>query len=244
MDSNILEELGLSNAEAKVYLALLKMGQSKSGDIITSTDLQSSTVYHTLSALMSKGLANYILKGKIKYFQAESPETFLVFLEEKKKRFNAILPTLKKSESFAKQKQAAKVYEGINGLKIAYNDILSSLSAGEEYYFFQITKNELIKDEMFKFFRIFQMKRAEAGIKVKALALKSTEEVTKQVFQNLKHTKLKFVNEFLPGGIIIYRNKVIILDWIETPTAIVISSNAIAGSYKKFFDEKWKQTKP
>ena len=84
MNTSILEELGLSTAEAKIYLALLELGQSKTGKIIDITHLQSSTVYHVMGSLIEKGLVSFIIKGKVKYYQAEPPESFLLFLEEKK----------------------------------------------------------------------------------------------------------------------------------------------------------------
>ena len=117
MNTSVLEELGLSNAEAKIYLALLGLGSSKTGDIIDRTKLQSSTVYHVLGSLVEKGLVSYVLKGKIKFYQAEDPNSFLLFLEEKKRKLNEILPELRRKERLSKQKQTAKVYEGLKGVK-------------------------------------------------------------------------------------------------------------------------------
>ena len=62
MNIPILEELGLSNAEAKIYLTLLELGPSKTGKIIDKTKLQSSTIYHLLGTLIEKGLISYIRK--------------------------------------------------------------------------------------------------------------------------------------------------------------------------------------
>ena len=40
MDTTILEDLGLKNAEIKVYLALLDLGVAKAGEIIKKSGLQ------------------------------------------------------------------------------------------------------------------------------------------------------------------------------------------------------------
>ena len=50
----ILEENGFSKAEAKVYLTLLKLGETKSGQIIKQTSLQSSVVHNALNTLADK----------------------------------------------------------------------------------------------------------------------------------------------------------------------------------------------
>jgi HTH-type transcriptional regulator, sugar sensing transcriptional regulator len=239
MDTSILEELGLSNAESRIYVALLELGSSTSGKIIDRTKLQSSTVYHLLGSLTGKGLVSFVLRGKIKYFQATPPENFLNFLDEKKRKFNDILPQLKELEKGSKQKQTARVYEGLNGLKVAFNDILLSLNKGDEYYFFQVPKKKLFDKKITLFFRNYHLKRAEKGIIAKGLAIKKSEKIVNNIFMDIKHTEIRFLEEFTPSGIIIYQDKVITLDWDDVPTAIVMNSKAIADSYKKFFMEKW-----
>ncbi len=241
MDTSTLEELGLSNAEAKIYLALLELGPSKTGKIIDRTKLQSSTVYHILGSLLEKGLVSYILKGKVKYFQSSAPDSLMHFLKDKERKLNEILPELKEKETLSKQKQNARVYEGINGLKAAFSDILTSLKSGEEYYFFQVPKENLYDDNVILFLRNYHLKRSEKGIKVKGLALKGTKSLINRIFKGIKHTQIHYVKEFIPTGLIIYKNKVITLDWDNIPTAFVIESHAVSNSYKHFFEEKWKQ---
>lgn len=56
MEETILENIGFSKSEAVVYLALLKVGQTKSGKIIKITGLQSSVVHNALNTLEEKDL--------------------------------------------------------------------------------------------------------------------------------------------------------------------------------------------
>ena len=243
MHTQILEELGLSNAESKIYLALLKIGSTKSGKIIDATKLQSSTVYHVLGSLVEKGLVSFVLKGKVKFFQAAPPETFLNFLEEKRLKFMDILSELKETEGLSKQKQAARVYEGLNGLKVAFNDVLATMKKGEEYFFFQVPTKKLSDEAVIRFLRNYHLKREAKGIKVKGLALKESKKPINNIFKGIKNTQLRFLDEFTPSGILIYQNKVMTVDWQNIPTAIVIESTAIANSYKKFFKQKWQTAK-
>ena len=64
MDEKILENIGLSKAEIKVYLALLELGPSTSGPIIQKSELQSSVVHRVLKTLLDKGIITYIKIGK------------------------------------------------------------------------------------------------------------------------------------------------------------------------------------
>ena len=243
MDTAVLEELGLSHAESQVYLSLLELGPSKTGVVIGDTGLQSSTVYHVLGSLVEKGLVSYIFKGKIKYFQAESPESFLLFLKEKKRKVEEILPLLKQREAKSKEKLTAKVYEGLQGMKTAMNDVLITMKPGEEYYFFQVPTEEFRKEHVLRFFRNFHLRRDAQGIIVKGLTLKENKNHMKRVHEGLKHSHIRYLKEFNPTGLVIYKNKLMTFDW-KRPAIFLIQSESIARSYKKFFQEKWKKAKP
>jgi HTH-type transcriptional regulator, sugar sensing transcriptional regulator len=238
-----IEDLGLSNAETKVYISLLKQGETKTGILIDKTNLQSSTVYHVLGSLLEKGLVSFILKGKIKYYKAEDPKILLELLDQKKRNIEKILPKLNEIKNINKEHQSAKVYKGIKGLTTAMNDILNTMKKNEEYYFFQAPKQNIFNPRVALFFRNYHLKRSNKGIRVKGLALNTSKQKVLEIFKGIKNSKLRFIDEFLPTGLIIYKNKIITLDFEETPTAFVIQSDTVANSYKQFFEERWKIAK-
>ena len=77
MEEEILQSLGFTYAEAKVYLLLLELGSVKVGRIIEKSGLQSSTIHNTLNSLTDKGYITHVLKGKIKIYQAVDPKNVL-----------------------------------------------------------------------------------------------------------------------------------------------------------------------
>src|SRR3989338_372115 len=125
MDTSIFEELGLTNAEIKVYIQLLKLGSSHAGLIIEKTGLQTSVVHRALNSLIERGLINYILEGKIKTYQATEPEVFLDFIDDKKTKFKEILPELKKERDLARKEEIATVYKGKRGLQEVYYKLIN-----------------------------------------------------------------------------------------------------------------------
>ena len=92
MDTSILEDIGLSAAEIKVYLTLLELGPSTSGPIIDKSKLQSSVVHRVIKTLIEKGLVTFVKIGKDKQYQATSPENILNYVDLKRKRLAEILP--------------------------------------------------------------------------------------------------------------------------------------------------------
>jgi len=63
MDLDILEDLGLTSTEIKVYLTLLEMGSSNAGIILQKSKLPNSTIHRDLNSLIEKGLVNFIFEG-------------------------------------------------------------------------------------------------------------------------------------------------------------------------------------
>ena len=98
MDIEILEDLGLTQSEIKTYLTLLELGSSTAGPILEKSNLQNSVVHRALNSLIEKSLITYVLEGNRKIYQATDPENFNLFIDEKKRKFQEILPELKEKQ--------------------------------------------------------------------------------------------------------------------------------------------------
>src|SRR3989344_661405 len=88
MDTQILEDIGLTNAEIKVYLALLELGSSSAGPVIEKSGLQNSVVHMTLNRLLDKGFVSYYMEGKRTHYQAANPKHLVDYINEKKELFS------------------------------------------------------------------------------------------------------------------------------------------------------------
>ena len=80
MDVSALEGIGLTNAEIKVYLALLELGATKTGLLIEKSGLKSSVVYSALARLMEKGLVSSIKEGKMSTYKASDPKNIIEYI--------------------------------------------------------------------------------------------------------------------------------------------------------------------
>jgi len=84
MDTSILEDVGLTGAEIKVFITLLEVGSSTAGRIVEKSGLQNAVVHRAFHSLANKGLITYVMEGRIKQYQAIEPKLLLNFLDEKK----------------------------------------------------------------------------------------------------------------------------------------------------------------
>src|SRR4051812_34988946 len=87
-----LNNLGLSDHEARVYFASLFLGASTVQKIANAAEIKRTTVYSVVQSLQSKGLMMIEIKGLKKMYTAENPEKLETLLEHRREQFKNLLP--------------------------------------------------------------------------------------------------------------------------------------------------------
>jgi len=242
-----LKKIGLTNGEIKVYLTLLETGSATTWTITKKSKISGSKVYEVLERLIEKGLASSITKNNVKYFEAANPNRIIDYLNEKQEQIEKeksnvayILPQLLMKAQSA-PKSDVKVFVGFEGLKTANEDIIQTLSKGEEWLSMGLTEQPKSWEI---YFTKRQKARADKGIILKHLI----NEKYKSLYESrkkLKHTQFRFLpkNFEMPTSTEIYSNKVIIMILSqEQPTAILIENKDVADSFKKYFYALWNKS--
>ncbi len=114
-----LKNLGLSEKEALVYIALLRIGKGSAYEVAESSGLKRPTVYIVLDELIKKGLVNRIPRIKKQLFTAKSPDEYFALAEERLNVAKQVLPELMAITEGKKAKARSFYYEGINGAREA-----------------------------------------------------------------------------------------------------------------------------
>ena len=240
MEKEKLISLGLTDGEAKVYLALIKLGSSTVGPIVKESKVAYSNIYEILNRLIEKGLTSFIIKEKTKHFQAASPKKLYEYLENKEKKLakekeslNKLIPELENLQS-RKEKQEAEIFLGLKGMKTAYERLFENSKEREEYFFFYISQEKY--DEMADAFytRIYQKFK-----KLNTKGIAATQYKNSKFIKKTK-IKMKFVNFPVPGNIDIFQDKLLLTSWQEAPLAILITSKDISNKFKEYFNSVWK----
>jgi len=129
MEYESLMNLGLSKNEAKIYLALVKLGSSSVSQIAQTVDVHRVNIYDALKNLQEKGLVGTVVKVNKKYFEAASPNTLREIIKDKQDKIEEVknqLPLILKSFEHSKNKQDVHIFKGITGIKTVFKDILDS----------------------------------------------------------------------------------------------------------------------
>lgn len=231
----VLKDIGLSEGEIKVYLALLKLGSVPASKIKEETKLHRTTIYDFVEKLLNKGLINYVVKNNIKYYKATHPNKLLEFIKEKEENVKGILPALTKLAEFKKEEIKVEVYKGVEGFKTVLNDLLR---IGEDMVAFGVDEVKF-KERFPLLMKQYFKKEEDRGINERLLTSEDTEFIFKKKTTNYRFVPKEFFN---PTPTIVYGNKIAIIIW-EPLTIILIENPELADSYKKYFEMLWKIAK-
>lgn len=242
MDISILEDLGLTPSEIKTYTALLQLGSTTAGSVIEKSGLQNSVIHLALNSLIEKGLINYILDGKIKVYQATNPENFINYIDDKKKRFEQLLPELKRLQTQQKEKSNASIYKGVRGIKEAYEIMINS--EGKEYLTFG-GGPPTEKLMGLTFWLNLHEKRVANKLSSRQVFDESVRNIGGTEIQKKKLTNIRYLSkEFAQfQETIIVGNKIAICVFAENPYAFLVDDKSVAEGYKKYFELLWKIAK-
>ncbi|HLD78115.1 MAG TPA: helix-turn-helix domain-containing protein, partial [archaeon] len=240
MDITILEEAGLTEKEAKLYLALLESGPTTTGPLIKRLGLHKATVYALLERLKERGLVSSVIRGRTQQFQATEPQLLLDQQQEREERLKELLPELQKLRSRGRERQSVTVYEGKRATRAALTDFFSKVTSADIHRAFIIPKQDKETNE---FFERLNAARSRSGARAQYLF---SEEERAEALRRAKspHTEVKLLPSWLasPAVVNIFKDTTLInLLAAKDPLAIVIESAETADAFKKYFEALWDQ---
>jgi sugar-specific transcriptional regulator TrmB len=247
MNPQILQSIGLTKNESVVYLSLLELGTSKSGDILHKSGLNSGKIYEILDSLKKKGLASESIISNIRHFTASPPKQLLYYLQQKKNEIknkesiikNSI-PQLEKLRETTIKEPIAVTYLGMKGLKTAADEALDSLKIDDEILAMGVSslKNKKINE----FWKAWSQKRIKKKIIAKHIFSEKSEYYNN--FKKMNHTKAKILGGITPVTVDIFgEDIVLILSYKEPISCTLIKDKNTATSFKQFFNQLWKLSK-
>ena len=100
----VIEKLGYSPREAKVYLASLRLGEAHISDIAEKAGMPRTSVQAIMDRLHADGLVNFYVMRRYKYWVAENPEHILFNLQKKEEILLEAIPALTEMRKMARRK--------------------------------------------------------------------------------------------------------------------------------------------
>lgn len=131
----LLQENGFAAKEAKVYMAALELGTAPASSIARHCDENRVTTYTILKDLCTRGIASEMMKNNVKYYTVVDPKDLI---EERRRKMIKLQDALPEFLALVHKGAKPKVsfYDGLDGLKVAFEDFLKTTNENEEVFVF------------------------------------------------------------------------------------------------------------
>lgn len=239
-----LEQIGFSAKEAKIYVALLELGEATALQLATKTELNRATTYVILENLLNQGLVNNLIKKKKTCFIIESPRQILDLLNKEKtiidNKFVTAEKIMSEMELLGKLTQArtkVKFYEGKAGIQLIQKDILKSKAKSFDNIFHinEALKHFPVKPDDHR------QSIVRKNIKGRTIVIyDSKKTIPKYPTHSLEERK------YLPGDkfsfladFTFYKNKAAMISYKDNLMGVIIENKALVDGLKVLFELAW-----
>ena len=239
MIENELKKIGFTDNLSTVYLALLKLGKAKAGDIIKQTSLHRSVVYSALDELGHRDLISVIEVHGVAVYSANDPDSLVREAEEKKKITENI--ALKIKEEHGATPREVSVTEGWDAVKWVTDRSLLA-PQGETMYVLGAGQENIqpLLDEHWR--KYYHKQRVKKGIKFKGLYDHTVPASAIEYRNSMADSEARYLPHGLdmPVWFNICTNVVsIVVPGEDPPLVFTIKSKATADALKKYFEFLW-----
>lgn len=237
-----LNNFGVTDREVKIYLAALELGESLPKQLAAKAQVKRTTLYEMLPRLFSKGLLNPTIKGKRRYLAPQDPQQFIErkradfgFLEVSKPELMAL---------FNKEKIKPKVFffEGIEGIKKIYEDMIISKRNIRAFAGVADVNAELLEWLQ----KEYEPKRIKNQIFVRNITndkISDIDKIMPQGEERLRENRFISAKQYpISLEILIYGDKVgyTTVKKESQPIALLVENKEIADSMKSIFELCWR----
>ncbi|PIP87390.1 hypothetical protein COW81_00380 [Candidatus Campbellbacteria bacterium CG22_combo_CG10-13_8_21_14_all_36_13] len=237
-----IESIGLSEKEARVYLALLEIGTGSAYGIAVKSGLKRPTAYVILEELAKKGVVSLIPRSSKKLYRAKNPEYLFEEMEERFIEAKNKLPEIKaktREESFKPQ---VLFFEGVGGVKESLKYGLKDVHGKTIKGFYAKTTPEIMKN--FDGFKDYNNYLKENDISMEGVApedesLVDFRKTDKDYGRTIKIvSKNKYSSDV---SIEVGENWVKMNDY-QNLQGLIIDNPAIAKTIREIFEMVWEKT--
>ena len=256
-----LADLGLTERESKVYLALVQSGAIGASDILKMAEVPKSKIYEILQKLIDKGLCLEKSHGYGKKYQAVNPTKALHSLirkreeelEQLKKKADQNIESLLK---IYRDPSLREPFEFVQILKhpdhVADFYLVNKRNVRKEFLEFSkppfVCSPEVLKNEPAEHNTLIKR-----GVKIKIIhefIVVSNQELREAIIEDKKiGVENRFV-ESLPMKLAIFDSLKVLVCMLDPvmlkplPTSLFIEHSGLAGSLELTFESIWKDAIP
>jgi len=242
MYQELLQKTGLSLNEARVYEALLYLGEANVNKISIKSKVHRRNVYDSLNKLIEKGLVSETFVKGEKLFKPIDPERLMEIIKEKETALGASLKDMKNLYKSVEPEVEAYFFRGIEGFK----NYLQLILEQKQTVYFMGAKGFWLDPRLKHYLTHFDKERKRLGIKFVHLFDYEIKEQKQEILKIVGKPYKFLPKEYSSNTAVdIFGDYVITFvgvkpgELFEEPLQFVLKSKILADGYRKFFQFMW-----
>jgi len=222
----VLKSYGLTEKQAKIYLACLELGSSSVQKISQKSNIARSTSYEVLESLKELNLVSIFRKKKIKYYSAEEPQKIINLTKEKINSLEQALPQFRAIYGQSKKQPTVRFYQGKSGMMLILSEILQ-----EAKEILAIGSSDDVLDVFDREWPNFVQRRVKNKIPIKVILRESVKARERQSLapQSLREVRIIPAKYDYHGVIFVWKDKIAMFSLKKELIALVIESKELAN---------------
>jgi sugar-specific transcriptional regulator TrmB len=247
MSTKLLEQIGLTGEQARVYSSLVSSGTLQARKVASESRVNRSLVYKILKQLIEYGLVTENASpGKVSTFTALHPSKLHTIVKRKEddlkladKALHEAVSSLGAQFNLTCGKPSVRFYEGLDGIKILNKDIIHTKADMKLVRSPYDNNTEELDTKAKKLLE----ERAQAGIKTRLIVpIKNTPSSISPEWDkdNLIERRRVPREELLnTAQVVIYGNKVAFTSFNDCMITTIIEEKGIADTCSMLFEALW-----
>ena len=228
-----LEEYGLTNTEAKIYIELVKLGEGTAYKLSKQAGIYKANTYMAIDSLVKDNLVSKRSESGRTVFKAVQPEELLLNLERKKERLSLVLPYIKRS--LQEEIEDVSVFSGVDSF---FNFFYSLLEKKESIKVFDIPK--YVPDIVINHIGKFHKERIKRNIKMYHIY----DYDAKERIEMLKKMKYTYAKRGIKDRLsltttLVCGDTTALINWKKGVRVVKILDKDIADEFSAQFDILW-----
>ncbi len=237
MDLTVLKQFGLRRNDRKVYGALVALGISKSGTLMTKAGVGSSSLYASLDALVAKGLVSYEVRNNIRYYKPEEVDALVEESRASTRTLISLAEQIRTVIPTRPERNEINVFEGYHGFRRAFVEHVDRMHKREELRIIGFGSSAPERNALNNFLKEINSIAAAKDCRMHILLDETLHGKTGVVGIGKKATTHFLPSSYFgPTAYNISANEVLLSVWGKDPVAIRIRNPIIVASFIAHFD--------
>lgn len=231
-----LEEYGLKERHAKIYLACLELGSAPILKIAQQSGFARSTCEAVLERLQQEGFVSSFRKRRTRYFSPEDPHQVVALAKAKAQSLERVLPQFMAAYGKNKVRPTVRFYQGKQGMHLILQELLQEakelLAFSEAEDLFSVLED----------YPEFVQRRLALKIPARVILKNSPKAQERQKLgpQQLRQVKIISENYNYHGMMLLWKNKIAMFSFKQDLTALLIESQELYQMQETMFEFLWK----